>query len=168
MNGNKGRWGVGIRAALFVLCWAGISGAAPGKAAERHELYYYPEISSQETYTSRARIVDQADRRKRIGFVVAHTLQQERQHYPPRYALFAKGEEADKLIIVGLENQAFRTLYRARAVMAQLTAIARSSELFREFGVADSFTFFDLVRMLGFRQITITNGEDFAHRVNLE
>ena len=104
----------------------------------------------------------------RIGFVVAQTAVQAATPYPPRFAMFAKGAEAEKLIIVGLDGQSFRTLYRARAVLAQLTARARASELFQNFAVQDLFTFFDLVRMLGFEQITVTDGERYAHRIQLQ
>ena len=40
--------------------------------------------------------------------------------------------------------------------------------IFQEYGVEDYFTFFDLAKMLGFVQITISNGRDFAHQVTLQ
>ncbi len=135
---------------------------------DRHALYYYPEATSSETYTARARTLDDASREKRIGFVVAHTLGQAQRPYPPRYALFAKGGEAEKLILIGLHEETFLTLYRARAVLAQMTALARSSDLFRTLAVEDYFTFFDLLKMLGFTQITVSDGDTYAHQVTIE
>ncbi|MGH6720462.1 MAG: hypothetical protein ACREER_14205 [Alphaproteobacteria bacterium] len=85
--------------------------------------------------------------------------------YAPDFAIFAKGDEAEKMIIVGLEDGRLNTLYRARALFAMLTALARDSELFRDYGVQDVFTFFDLCKLLGFVQITVTDGRDFAHQV---
>lgn len=142
--------------------------AAPAVAKERHGGYYYPEISSSEDYVARARVLPRADRNMRIKFIVGQTLGQRDAEYPPRFAIFAKGEEAQKLIIIGLGGGSFATLFRARAVLAQLTAISRSTELFRELAVEDLFTFFDLIRMLGFEQITISDGKTYAHRVNLK
>ncbi len=58
--------------------------------------------------------------------------------------------------------------HRARAVFANLTAVARVTPIFQEYGIEDYFTFFDLAKMLGFVQITISNGRDFAHQVTLQ
>ena len=82
--------------------------------------------------------------------------------------MFAKGDEAEKLIIVALDDQGIATIYHARALLAQLTAVARASEFFSELGVATYFTFFDLARMLGFERLTISDGISFTHRVDIE
>ena len=152
-------------APLFVLV---LAVPAQSRAEDRHAGYYYPDVTSHETYVARAQLLPQAGREMRIGFVVAQTLGQRERAYPPRFALFAKGAEAEKMIIVGLDETSFATLYRARGVLAQMTAIARSTEFFRNLAVEDYFTFFDLARMLGFEQITVSNGRDFAHQITLE
>lgn len=136
-------------------------------AEDRHAGYYYPPVGSEETYRARAPIMEGASREARISFTVAQTNGQRHLKYAPRFAIFAKGEEAEKLIIMGLDNASFATLYRARAVLAQLTASARGSTLFRNLAVEDLFTFFDLARMLGFTQITISDGQTYAHRIIL-
>ena len=136
-------------------------------ADDRHAGYYYPDIMSEETYRARAQTMPEADREVRLGFVSAHTAEQMGRSYPPRYALFAKGEDAEKLIIVGLDDS-FATLFRARGVLAQLTAQARTTTLFRNLAVEDFFTFFDLAKMLGFEQITVTDGDGYAHRIDIE
>ena len=71
--------------------------------------------------------MDNANRAMRIGFIVAQTEAQRKRIYPPRYAIFTKGDETENLIIVGLDGHSFSTLYRARGVLAQLTASARAS-----------------------------------------
>lgn len=147
---------------------AGFGAPAPAGATDRHAGYYYPDVTSRETYIARAQELPQAGREMRIGFIVAQTLGQRERAYAPRYALFAKGQNAEKMIIVGLDNETFATLYRARAVLAQFTAVARSTEFFRNLAVEDYFTFFDLARMLGFEQITVTNGRDYAHQITLQ
>ena len=157
------------RLVIAVLAVLSLSAAARSVGAgDHHAGYYYPEVGSRETYNARARVQPEADRALRLGFIVAQTAAQATRPYPPRFAIFAKGEEAEKLIIVGLDGESFRTLYRARAVRAQLTARARGTEFFRKLAVEDIFTFFDLVRMLGFEQITISDGESYAHRIVLE
>ena len=88
--------------------------------------------------------------------------------YAPEFVVFVKGEDAEKLLIVALKDGVIDTIYRARALLAMLTSVARATPLFQEIGVADYFTFFDLLDMMGFRQLTISDGDDFAHQVLLE
>lgn len=157
-----------ISLALAVLVLAAIFVSADVQAADRHAGYYYPTPASTETYVARAQTLQEADRSLRIGFVTGITNQILQQPYPPTAAIFAKGAEGQKLIIVALEDGRIDTLYRARAIFANMTAVARVMPLFRELGVEEWFTFFDLAKLLGFEQITITDGHDFAHRVIIE
>ena len=41
-------------------------------------------------------------------------------------------------------------------------------QLVRDMKVDDIFTFFDLARLLGFTEITVSDGETFAHQIKLE
>ena len=141
---------------------------APANGNDRHAGYYYPPIASDEFYRARSRVMDNANRAMRIGFIVAQTEAQRKRIYPPRYAIFTKGDEAEKLIIVGLDGHSFSTLYRVRGVLAQLTASARASALFRNLAVEELFTFFDLARMLGFKQITVSDGKTYSHRIHIK
>jgi hypothetical protein len=59
------------------------------------------------------------------------------------------------------------TIYRVRALLATLTASARMTPIFRENGVEDLLTFLDLLKMLGFKQITVSDGDKFAHQILL-
>lgn len=151
---------------LATLACAGVP--APATAADRHEGYYYPPVDSTETYRARAQTMPDASRETRLGFIIAHTAEQAGRHYAPRYALFAKGADAEKLIIIGLHDDSFASLYRARGVLAQMTARARASSLFRNLAVEDYFTFFDLAKMLGFTQITVSDGESYTHQIAIE
>ena len=75
---------------------------------------------------------------------------------------------ARKLIIVALVDGRIDTIYRARAVLANMTAAARMLPAFQELGAQSRLTFLDLAHMLGFKKITISNGRDFAHQVIIE
>lgn len=139
-----------------------------GDDVSRHSGYYFPEPQSEETYIARAVTLPDSSRSRRLGFVTLLTQQQLTAPYPPSIAMFAKGDEAEKLIIVGLRDGPMDTIYRARGVLAMLTASARTSELFRQYQVQDIFTFFDLLKLLGFERLTISNGVDFAHVIYIE
>lgn len=162
-----------LSALLGLLLLAGASAGAQeapeGEPSDdRHEGYYYPELSSQETYRARAQSLPDSDRTRRVGFVVELTQQMLKNPYPPDFVIFAKGTEVEKLILVAMRDGVIDTLYRARALLAMLTSVARATPLFKDYGVADYFTFFDLLKILGFEQLTISDGEAFAHQVTIE
>ncbi len=155
-------WAVAGLAWVVVLAVA----APPAGADEEHHAgYYYPQPQTVETYEARATTLPDVGRSHRLGFVTALTNQMLSIPYPPQFAIFAKGSNAEKLIIVGLYDNAYNTIYRARALFAMLTAVARMTKLFQEYRVAELFTFFDWCKMLGFEQITFTDGDKFAYQV---
>lgn len=159
--------GVLLRAAMLVAVLL-FPLAAAAQSDDRHEDYYYPSPVTSETYVARAQVMAEAVRATRLGFVTGLTQQLLSRPYPVGYVIFAKGAEAQKMIIVAQGANGFQTLFQARALLAELTAVARSTTLLQELAVEDIFTFFDLARLLGFEQITISNGIDFSHQIELE
>ena len=148
-------------AALLLFC--------PAVAAQdRHDGYYYPKPESTESYTARATVLPDSNRDRRLGFIVAFTKTLTEDPSPLRFTIFAKGGDAEKLIIVALDDGIFATLFRARAVLATLTAQVRASPLFAELGVQNLFTFYDLAKLLGFQRLTISDGRVWSHRVELK
>lgn len=143
--------------------------APAAHADDRHADYYYPKPESKETYVARASTLPEASRRSRIAFVT-HVMNEmiRKNPYPPQYAIFAKGAEAEKMIIVAITGESYNTLYRMRALLAMLTAVARTTPLFKEERVEDYFTYLDLCKMLGFQLLTVTDGKDFAHQIRIE
>lgn len=155
---------IGVLATALCL----VSFVSAGFAADRHANYYYPTPTSSETYTARAQTLPESGRRSRIAFVTGLTNKMLQNPYPPEFVMFAKGAEAEKLIIVSVKGDTYNTLYRMRGLLAILTAVARVTPLFKQGAVQDYFTFFDLCKMLGFERITVSDGQDFAHRIDIE
>ncbi|HCH57125.1 MAG TPA: hypothetical protein DEV64_08545 [Rhodospirillaceae bacterium] len=60
------------------------------------------------------------------------------------------------------------TPFRARAVLATLTLRVRAWSLFAELSVHNLFTFYDLAKLLGFKQITLSDGRNWSHRIKLK
>lgn len=155
-----------MRLAAFAVLLILLS-AAPA-SADRHEGYYYPEVTSRETYVARAATMPDSDRARRLAFVIGMTQEQIAQPYPPQWAIFAKGTEAEKLIIVSLNRDSLVTIYQARGLLAQMTAMARATPFFVDSGVEARYTFLDLLKMIGFRQLTISDGQTYAHQIIIE
>jgi hypothetical protein len=153
--------------ALVALALSGSVGAASDRH-DRHAGYYYPLPSTSETYVSKAARLADTDRTRRILFVTEITQRMLDNPYPPQVAIFAKGGEGEKLIVTSLYDGAYDTTYRMRGLLAMLTAWARQTPIFRAYEVEDLFNFLDLLKLLGFERVTLTDGDNYAHRIDLE
>lgn len=140
----------------------------PVSAADRHVGYYYPKPQAIEVYKARARVLEDSNRRRRIGFVVTLVTAMLERPFSPSFSIFAKGSEAEKLIIVSNVAGRLDTVYRVRALLATMTSVSRTTEIFREFAVEEIFTFLDLLKMMGFKLLTVSDGDAFAHQIKLE
>jgi hypothetical protein len=138
----------------------------PGE--ERYVGYYYPKPTSTETYTSQMQIIAGVDRAQRIQFVTVVSQGTLQSNYRVPYAVFAKGDKGDHLIIVGLQSGELNTIYRIRALLANMTTMSRASPFFQEHTVAEDATFFDLLKLLGFHDVTVTDGEKVTHQVTIK
>jgi hypothetical protein len=156
-----------LTAALFAATMLVAAGAARADE-EHHAGYYYPKPTSTETYKARVETLAGATRAQRIAFVTGVTQQLMNGKFEPGYAIFAKGDDADEMIIVAVEDGEINTVYRARALLANLTALSRLTPFFRDNTVADQATFFDLCKLLGFTQVTVSDGDKFAMQVKVE
>lgn len=137
----------------------------PTPGEERYVGYYYPRPTSTETYTSQMQTIAGVDRAQRIQFVTVVSQGTLQSSYRVPYAVFAKGEKGDHLIVVGLQSGELNTIYRIRALLANMTTMSRGSPFFQEHTVAEDATFFDLLKLLGFHDVTVTDGEKITHQV---
>ena len=146
--------------------------AAPAKPAaaseDRYVGYYYPKPTSTEVFESAMQTIADVDRAQRIQFVTVVSQGTIQSAYRVPYAVFAKGEKADKMIIVGVQAGELNTIYRMRALLANMTTMSRLSPFFQERTVAEDATFFDLLKLLGFKELTITDGEKLTHQVTIK
>jgi hypothetical protein len=139
--------------------------AAAPAGEDRYVGYYYPKPSSSESFESTLQTLPGVDRPQRVQFVTVMSQGTLQSAYRVPYAVFVKGEKADKLIVVGLQRGELDTIYRQRALLANMTTMARLSPFFQEKTVAEDATFFDLLKILGFTSLTITDGEKATHQV---
>lgn len=150
--------------ALLFLCLS----CAAAAAQERHVGYYYPEITSEEQFARVIVAPAPTDRDLRVTFVTGLTRAQLDAPESPRFVFFAKGAMAEDLIIVALDDEVFRTLYRARAVLAQMTSNIRSNGFLEEQGLRSAATFFDMLQLLEFDTLVISDGNTWSHKVTFE
>lgn len=143
-----------------------LSLAGPPAGADQ-EGYYYPPVGSEEVFERDLAGAPPAGREVRTTFLTQITKAQLEAPESPRFVIFGKGTDAEHMIIVALDDEVFKTVYRARAVMAQLTSNARGTEFFIRNKIASTATWFDLAKMLGFSDIVISDGETWSHRIVL-
>ena len=135
---------------------------------DRYVGYYYPKPTATETYTSPMQTIAGAERAQRVQFATVVSQGTIQSAYRVPYSVFVKGEKADKMIIVGLQPGEMSTIFRARAILANMTTMSRLSPFFQERTIAEDANFFDLLKLLGFQQVTISDGDKFTHQVNIK
>jgi len=137
-------------------------------AEDRREGYYYPPVTSEEVFDRTVARAPKAVGAVRTAFITEITKGQLRSPAKPRYVVFGKGGETQHLIVVALDDEIFSTLFRARAVMAQLTSHARTTPFFQKNGIQFAATWYDLAKILGFKDIVLTDGKTWSHKVYLK
>jgi len=145
-----------------------MSGYAHADTKDKRAGYYYPQVTSEETFNRAINNPPPANRAIRTAFITEVTKAQLAAPEAPQFSIFAKGTEANHMIIVALDDEIFRTLFRARAVLAQLTSNARGTDFFKKNNLQFVATWFDLAKMLGFKDIVITDGIEWSHKITLE
>ena len=140
-------------------------GPLASAAADSQEGYYSPPVTSEEEFDREMIDGPASDPLTRETFVTMVTTAQLAAPANPRFAIFAKGEGSRRLIMVGLDDGGFKTLYRARAILAQMTYSLRNSPFFKDQGIEATATLFDVLQLMDFESLTLTDGETWSHRV---
>ncbi|MEP4194873.1 MAG: hypothetical protein ABJL99_04470 [Aliishimia sp.] len=140
--------------------------AVAATAQEKYVGYYFPEITSMEAFDREIRRGPLASKAVRVEFVNTLTQAQLAAPEAPSYAVFAKGADAKHLMIVALNDQVFKTVFRARGAMAQLTANIRAGGFFRRQELQHVATFYDFLQLLQFDTLVLTDGEIWSHQVD--
>ncbi|WP_025900175.1 hypothetical protein [Sneathiella glossodoripedis] len=149
---------------LFML-FSGISSLAHATLNDRYIGYYYPAPNQTELYCSRVPNLKDANKRRRVGFIIGIKEGMNKQPYESPYAVFAKGNESTKLIIISKQDGYLGTVYRARALLADLSTSARTTPIFAQSNAPEELTFLDLIGLLGFKSVTLSDGDAFAHQI---
>ncbi|MEP3278924.1 MAG: hypothetical protein ABJN26_11390 [Stappiaceae bacterium] len=137
-------------------------------ASDLHAGYYYPEGGTQEVYVAVTEKSLEASKATRSAFAVGMDKQQRDRGYPPSFHLFVKGKDHEKMIIIGVQDGRYNTLFRMRALLASLTSMARATQLFAETDNPQNFNFLDFCKLMGFKQVTVSDGDRFTHRYIIE
>ncbi|WP_420549957.1 molybdopterin-guanine dinucleotide biosynthesis protein A [Curvivirga sp.] len=137
-------------------------------AQDKHAGYYYPTPQTTEVYKGRTPVFPEATELSRLAFVTALTKQSTSSPYPPEFVIFSKGDQNQKAIITAVGSERFNTLYRLRALLAMLTSLSRTTPIFKQLQDSKDLTFLDMLYMMGFTQITISDGDQTAHQIIFE
>ena len=81
--------------------------------------------------------------------------------------MFVKGSQNERIIIVSMVEGYLDTVYRARALVETMTPIIRNLPLFKEIKRERIVNFFDLLKISGFKKITVSDGKNFSYQVSL-
>jgi hypothetical protein len=148
----------------FLAIWLNIQTI---EAADGSVGYYYPAPNNVESYKARMRVHINTNRFARNNIIKMITNEFLSKPHPPRFVIFTKGTLSEKLIIVSMVKGYLDTTYRARALLEAMTKVVRRSPLFKDIKSETVLNFFDLIRILGFKKITVSDGDKFSYQVSL-
>lgn len=152
---------------IGALTFFAAAGPLSAQERDRHAGYYYPPATVSEAYEAQATMIAGANRVRRIGFITIIVTKSLAASFPPPYVMFVKGDQGEKLIIIGLGDY-MGNVFQARGVLAQLTAQARTTEMFKEVDPEHRLTFLDLLKMLGFEQVTVSDGKNYTLQIAIK
>ncbi len=155
-----------ISLVLFSLSLGNITAYAQNKP-DRYIGYYYPAPQRIEVYCARVDPFPNVDKKRRVGFIIGIKTGMSKQPYSTPYSVFAKGGQSDKLLIIAKQDGFLDTIYRARALLAELSTSARTTPIFVKSNAPEELTFLDLITMLGFQKVTLSDGDGFSHQIIL-
>jgi len=141
---------------------------AASHSDDRYVDYYYPAVTSEETFSRVIANAPPSTAEIRTNFVTSITKAQLEAPESPRFVIFEKGKESKNLIIVALDDEVFKTLFRARALLAQVTSNMRGTAFFRQQNLHVEGTLYDMLMIMQFEDLVITDGETWAHKVTFE
>ncbi len=140
-------------------------GANASNIQDRYVGYYYPSPGQVEVYCARLPIINDISKKRRVGFIIGIKEGMNKQPYESPFTVFAKGGDSTKLIVIAKTDGYLDTVYRARALLADLSTSARTTPIFAKSKAPEELTFLDLISLLGFESVTLSNGDGFAHQV---
>ena len=150
----------------LAIAFGGVYFLMPSYAAsDRHAGFYYPVPSAIEEFDSRMRRMPGTTRRMRNEFVTGIMDQIIQRPYSPEVSIFVKGDKTEKLIIIANLDNRLNTIFRVRAYLDTLIFFARTIPIFTRLQVDDTATTLDLLKMLGFAQVTVSDGDTFSHQI---
>jgi len=134
---------------------------------DRYVGYYYPSPQQIELYCARVPQLADITKKRRVGFIIGVKNGMNQQPYETPYAVFAKGSQSTKLIIISKVEGYLNTVYRARALLADLSTSARTTPIFAKSKAPEELTFLDLMTILGFNSVTLSDGGSFSHQIQI-
>ena len=136
-------------------------------AGDRLVGYYYPVPNNVESYKARMRVNAKTNRSSRNSLVKMISNEFLNKSYTPRFTIFTIGPHLEELVIVSMIKDYLDTTYRARALLESLKTIVQRAPLVKETKPGSLLNFFDYMKILGFRKITVSDGDKFSYQIVL-
>lgn len=128
---------------------------------------YYPQVSSSDTPEIRFGKMAGVGPVERQFFIDQLNLAASTPGRTFPIVVQAVGENRETLVFLYLDADGPMTPYLARAILARLTSLTRSAPAISEMGLSNEFDIYNTAAVLGFAQIIVTDGRDFAHKADL-
>ena len=152
--------------AIFLLNIFFIFGEVEGRELDGHQFYPTPKVI--ENYKSRRRVLTSTQNKTRIAFVNNILRAFIHRDAKERVFVFAKGKNAENMIIMDSVNGNLNTIFKVRAFIEVLPVLLRNSPIYRKFKNSEIPPFLDLAKMNGFKTVIFTDGDKYSFRFILK
>ena len=130
--------------------------------------YLYPAPVEVERVSTIAALVETAPPELRTQIMSQASQMQTALPYAPLLYANAEGPLNETMVITTFGDFAVDTKFKARAAVAHYTTLIRNNPLFVEYGVENYATLFDLLKIWGFRQLVVTDGDAYSYAFVIE
>jgi hypothetical protein len=152
--------------AIFLLNIFFIFGEVGGKELNGHQFYPTPKVI--ENYKSRRRVLTGTQNKTRIAFANNILRAFIHRDVKERVFVFAKGKNAENMIIMDSVNGNLNTIFKVRAFIEVLPVLLRNTPIYRKFKNSEIPPFLDLAKMNGFKTVIFTDGDKYSFRFILK
>ena len=152
--------------AIFLLNMFLIFGDAEGKELAGYQ--FYPTPKGIENYKSRRRVLSNTQNKTRIVFVNNILRSFFQRGAQERVLVFAKGKNAENMIIMDSVDGNLSTIFKVRAFIEVLPVLLRNTPIYRKFKNNEIPPFLDLAKMNGFKTVTFTDGDKYSYKFILK
>ncbi len=129
---------------------------------------YFPKPSVTRTVIAQSGLIQEASPLNRQNLADFMNVEISNRPYPPHMSVQVLGVKGEALLITAHQNDFINSTYRAEAAMARFSSLTRTMPVFVQSGIGPYVNFTDMLAMLGFKALILSDGVAFAYQVNIQ
>lgn len=139
-----------------------VTSASAAEDAQTGEGRFFPNVTETEVRPVRFSAMADTGPSQRQYFTDRINMETSGRGLTAPIVVQCAGKEQDVLVVMVSGFQEPLTPYISRGLLARMTSIIRFAPTLAEMGLSEELDIYDVAAVLGFKQIVVTDGRDFA------